>query len=78
MAATDFAHLDAIDHRLARAKANVGTAKGRNAAQRNDWFAHEVRMIERERANEVEFLGRDRPVMSLDDILDGLDDLLAA
>ena len=72
---TDTSHLDAIDLRLSHERARVTAAR---TPKDREWREHNVRMIERERASEVEFLkarGWIEPEpMSLDDILD--DDLL--
>ena len=68
---TDLSHLNAIESRLAHERARVRAA--RTPAER-EWRQHNVRMIERERTHELDFLGG--PVTAtLDDISD--DDLLA-
>lgn len=68
-------HLDAIDQRLRHERARVAAAK---TTQEREWREHNVRMIDKEREGEVEFLkkthGIDMTPVSLDDILD--DDLL--
>lgn len=71
---TDFSHLDAIQHRLREAKARRDAQE--EGSKGHEFFAHQVRMIEREEIGEYKFLGIDPATIpaSLDDISD--DDLL--
>lgn len=72
---SDLSHLDAIDLRLSHERARVGLAK--NDKER-EWRQHNVRMIERERINEIAFLAKrgitveDAPEMTLDEIAEAL------
>lgn len=50
---TDFSHLDAIDLRLSHERARVVQAK---TNKERDWREHNVRQIEKERADEIKFL----------------------
>jgi uncharacterized protein YydD (DUF2326 family) len=50
---TDFSHLDAIDQRLSHERARVVLAKTK---KEREWREHNVRQIEKERADEIEFL----------------------
>jgi hypothetical protein len=64
---TDLSHLNAIDSRLSHERARVLEAK--TPAER-DWRQHNVRMIERERAQELKFLGPSvADLVALDDSL---------
>jgi hypothetical protein len=72
---SDLSHLDAIDLRLSHECARVALAK--NDKER-EWRQHNVRMIERERVNEIAFLAKrgitveDAPEMTLDEIAEAL------
>lgn len=70
-------HLHAIELRLSHERARVDAAK--NDKER-EWRAHNVRMIERERENEIAFLAARGVTVeeapSLDDIMSD-DELLA-
>lgn len=71
---TDFSHLDAIDLRLSHERVRVSEAK---TNKEREWREHNVRMIEKERVNEIKFLetqGVKFP--SLDEIMSD-DELLA-
>lgn len=63
-------HLDAIDERLLCAKGFLANAKSSNE---KEWREHNIRMIERERESEIEFLkmhhGIDMSPVSIDDIM---------
>jgi hypothetical protein len=67
---TDLSHLDAIDMRLSHERVRVSEARN---AKEKEWREHNVRMIERERVQEVAFLvarGWVEPApMALEDIL---------
>jgi hypothetical protein len=49
----DFSHLDAIDQRLAHERARATQAK---TGKEREWREHNVRMIEKERSAEIDFL----------------------
>lgn len=70
-----FSHLDAIDMRLSLHRSELANAKTKN---QKEWSEHNIRMIEKEREAEVEFLkknlGIDMSPVNLDDISD--DELL--
>lgn len=68
-------HLDAINERLAHAKARSARTDDPRARA---WFEHEVQMIERERNNELAFLAAHGVVViepSIEDLLAELDAL---
>ena len=71
----DTSHLDAIDMRLSHERVRVTEARN---AKEKEWREHNVRMIERERADELAFLERKsgwvEPAPELDDMSD--EDLL--
>lgn len=52
---TDFSHLDAIDQRLSHERTRVLQAK---TDKEREWREHNVRQIEKERADEIKFLER--------------------
>lgn len=70
---TDFSHLDAIDQRLSHECARVAQAKTR---KERDWREHNLRSIEKERADEIRFLEKNgfkfptlEEIMSDDELL---------
>jgi hypothetical protein len=68
-------HLDAINERLAHAKARCART---NDPRAKAWFEHEVQMIERERNNELAFLAARGVVViepSIEELLAELDAL---
>lgn len=68
---SDFSHLEAIELRLSHEKARVAATKGKE----REWREHNVRMIEREKQAEIEFLAkRGIVVPTLDDIFAEMDD----
>ncbi len=71
----DLTHLEAIELRLSHERARAAAAKPGKA---RDWRNHNVRMIERERENEIAFLtARGFTVPTLDDEAMTDDELLA-
>lgn len=76
---SDLSHLDAIDLRLSHERSRVAALK---PGKERDWREHNVRMIERERDQEIAFLaarGVTVPATpTLDEILMSDDDLLSA
>jgi hypothetical protein len=68
-----FSHLDAIDLRLSNERARVSSSK---KVEEREWREHNVRMIEREREDEIAFLEtRGFVVPSLDEVMND-DELL--
>lgn len=62
-----YEHLDSIDLRLSHERARVAQSKNQ---QEREWREHNVRMIERERASEIEFLEKKGVTFpTLDEIL---------
>jgi hypothetical protein len=62
-----FSHLEAIELRLSHERARVAAARNTNE---REWREHNVRMIEREREQEVTFLAsKGIKLPTLDDIL---------
>lgn len=75
---TDRSHLDAIDLRLSHERERVRTAK---TANEREWREHNVRMIERERENEIAFLAKhgivveEAPAMTQAELMAELDEI---
>ncbi|MBR2118478.1 MAG: hypothetical protein IJ935_07370 [Afipia sp.] len=68
---TNFSHLDAIDQRLSHERARVLQAK---TNKEREWREHNVRQIEKERADEIKFLERNGVKFpTLEEIMSELD-----